>query len=102
MSINQRFETHALNGGVVYEYVLAAVLRANKTETLAVVKPLYRSCNHGNTSVWLNYCLVELWWFAAGKIDPDTTEYNIIAKLWDAILNQIKKMFGKNMSSARV
>jgi hypothetical protein len=38
----------------MHEDILGAIGRRNETEALGVVEPLYYSCNHENTSVWLN------------------------------------------------
>src|SRR3989344_4697622 len=54
LAFGQGFKTAALNGGMMHEDILAAVGRGNETEALGVVEPLYCSCNHENTSVWLN------------------------------------------------
>ena len=48
LSFLQAPETVSLNGGEVYKHVLA-VLAADKSIALGVVKPLYCSCFHGNT-----------------------------------------------------
>ena len=53
----QAAESTRLNGREVYEYVLA-VLAADKTITLGVVKPLYCSCFHG--SAWFLYVEIAL------------------------------------------
>jgi hypothetical protein len=52
--------TLTLNGRVMHEDILTTILWRNEAIAFIAVKPLYGSCNHGNTSVWLNYCLVEL------------------------------------------
>ncbi len=51
LAFGQGLETTALDGGVMHEDILAAVGGGDKAKTLGVVKPLYCSCNHGNTSV---------------------------------------------------
>jgi hypothetical protein len=38
----------------MHEDILAAIGRGNETEALGVVEPLYCTCIHENTSVWLN------------------------------------------------
>src|SRR5262249_40686349 len=45
LSLGERLEALALNGGEVYEDVLATLL-GDETETLRVVEPLDRTCSH--------------------------------------------------------
>ena len=54
LSLGQAFEARTLDGGVMHEYILTAVCGGNEAEALGVVEPLYCSCNHENTSIWLN------------------------------------------------
>jgi len=54
LTLGQGLEATALDGGMMHEDILTAVLRGNEAEALGIVEPLYCSCNHGNTSVWLN------------------------------------------------
>lgn len=42
----QCFESAALNGAMMDEYVFAAIRWGDKSKTFAVVKPLYCSCCH--------------------------------------------------------
>jgi len=51
LTLGQRLEAAAHDGGVMHEDILAAVARGDEAKTLAVVKPLHGSCNHENTSV---------------------------------------------------
>jgi len=44
----QALEAIALDGGEVYEHVVASVIRRNKAEALGVVKPFYCTCSHNN------------------------------------------------------
>ena len=39
---------------MMYEDILAAVARGDKTKTFCVVKPLYCSCRHEKYLCWLN------------------------------------------------
>jgi hypothetical protein len=39
----------------MHEDIIDTVLWRNEAVALVGVKPLYCSCNHGNTSVWLNH-----------------------------------------------
>jgi hypothetical protein len=39
----------------MHEDIVTTVLWGNEAIALIAVKPLYCSCNHGNTSVWLIY-----------------------------------------------
>ena len=53
----QAFKAACLDGGEVNENVLA-ILAADKTVTLGIVKPLYCSCFHdGAVFLWLKYAL---------------------------------------------
>jgi hypothetical protein len=55
LAIGQGLEAATLNSRVMHEDILTTtVLRRNEAVALIGVKPLYCSCNHGNTSVWLN------------------------------------------------
>ena len=46
LSFRQGFETSALDGGMMDEYVITAVRRTDKSEALTIVKPLYCTCRH--------------------------------------------------------
>jgi hypothetical protein len=39
----------------MHEYILTAILWGDEAVALTVVEPLHCFCNHGNTSVWLNW-----------------------------------------------
>ena len=54
LAFGQRLETTSLNGGMMHEHILAAIRRGDEAEALGVVEPLHCSCNHGNSSIWLN------------------------------------------------
>jgi hypothetical protein len=55
LALGEGLETTALNGRVMHEDILTTILWRNEAIAFIAVKPLYCSCNHGNTSVWLKY-----------------------------------------------
>ena len=55
LAVGQGLEAATLNRRVMHEDIVTTVLWRNEAVALVGVKPLYRSCSHGNTSVWLNY-----------------------------------------------
>lgn len=54
LPLGQALEAGTLNSGMMHEYIFAAVARGDEAEALRVVKPLYGSCCHENTSCRLN------------------------------------------------
>ncbi len=55
LAFGQGLKAATLDGRVMHEDIVTTVLWGNEAIALIAVKPLYCSCNHGNTSVWLNY-----------------------------------------------
>jgi hypothetical protein len=55
LALRQGLEAGTLDGRVMHEYILTAILWGDEAVALTVVEPLHCSCNHGNTSVWLNW-----------------------------------------------
>jgi hypothetical protein len=51
LALGQGLEAATPNGRVMHEHILTTVLWRNEAVALIVVKPLYCSCIHGNTSV---------------------------------------------------
>jgi hypothetical protein len=49
LALGQGTETAALYCGIMDEYVLATIIRLNKAETLAFIKPLNGTGNHTNS-----------------------------------------------------
>jgi hypothetical protein len=64
---------------MMYEYILAAVLPGNEAVAFTIVEPFYCSCDHGNTSVWLN-------WNGASLILKATCGSNYL-KDWEGLPN---------------
>src|SRR6185436_16671132 len=52
LTFSQRLEAAALDGRVMHEDVLAAVIRGNEAKTLAVVKPLHGSFTHLKSPIY--------------------------------------------------
>ena len=51
LSFGQALEAFAVDGRMMHEDILSAVARRDKAVALRVVKPLYCSCSHCNTSI---------------------------------------------------
>ena len=70
-------------------------IERNHQDLLAEITELYGD-QYSDVEI-IEEAIVELLGrMAAGKIDPNTTEYNLIMKLWEAIVAKLKKMFGAN------
>ena len=72
LTLGNGLETSADNGAVVDKDILSAILPGDKAITFGFVKPLYCSCNHGNTSSIDGVADVQL--ISSSKITDVTTD----------------------------